>query len=84
MRHYSCRVRLIVTIDLSKVIHALAVAAYLLLSGLGGSLLEHSFRGAPADPAIRNLQVTPEGFHSHRDGPKFGPKRPGTRRNEAG
>ena len=79
MRQHSCPVRLIVTIDLAKVINALAVAAYLLLSGLGGSLLAPSFRAAPADPATRNLQVIPKGIHSHHDGPNFGPKLPGTR-----
>jgi hypothetical protein len=82
MRQHSCRVRLIVKIDLAKVINALAVAAYLLLSGLG--VLAHSFRAAPADPAIRNLQVVPKEIHSHRDGPNFGPKRAGTHRNKTG
>jgi hypothetical protein len=32
MRHCSCRLRVIVKIDVARVIYALAVAAYLLLS----------------------------------------------------
>jgi hypothetical protein len=32
MHHYPCQLRLTVTVDIAKVIYALAVAAYLLLS----------------------------------------------------
>jgi hypothetical protein len=57
MRYYSCRLRVIVKIDAARVIYALALAAYLLLSSHSGTerdragLPQAHFETAPFDRA---------------------------------